>query len=89
MGKHGRICSMKNREVKSYQVCKLWQMSEGVNRAGLGNGKVKRKKYLKYLLNERFDEQLARDRGIRLASKSVDDIRAEFESEFGSIYINI
>lgn len=52
-------------------------------------GKVKKKAYLNYLISVREDEKLARDLGIRIASKSIGEIRANYEKEHGSIYINI
>ena len=52
-------------------------------------GKVKRKAYLDYLVKIRAEEEEARKYGHRITSKSIDEIRAEFEQKYGSIYVEI
>jgi hypothetical protein len=50
-------------------------------------GKVKRKAYLDYLVKIRAEEEQARRYGLRITSKSIDEIRDEFERKFEiSIY---
>ena len=50
-------------------------------------GKVKRKAYLDYLVSKRAEEGRARKYGLRVTSKSIDEIRDEFERKFEiSIY---
>jgi hypothetical protein len=68
---------------------KLNRKARKLLRKKLPKGKVKKKEYLDYLVSERNDEQLARDLGIRFSYKSIDEIRAEFESKYGSIYIEM
>ena len=58
-------------------------------KANLPKGKVKCKSYLNYLISVRCAEFDLRDHGVRLVFKSIDEIRAEFESKYGSIFINI
>ena len=58
-------------------------------KAELPKGKVKCKQYLNYLMNARCAEFNLRDRGMKLMHKSIEEIRAEYEQKFGSIYINI
>jgi hypothetical protein len=57
--------------------------------AGFARGRVKRIEYLKYLVAERELESLAEQNGLTIEPKSIEQIRAEFEKEYGSIYINI
>ena len=45
-------------------------------------GKVKRKAYLDYLVKIRAEEEQARRYGLRITSKSIDEIRDEFERKF-------
>ena len=52
-------------------------------------GRVKRIEYLDYLVKKRAEEEEARRYGHRVTSMSIDEIRAEFEQKYGSIYINI
>ena len=52
-------------------------------------GRVKRKEYLQYLANLRAEEFRKKDMGYRIVHRSIDEVRAEFESKFGSIYINL
>ena len=47
---------------------------------------IKRKEYLQYLADTRDREFQMKDAGIRVVHKSIKEIRAEFESKFGSIY---
>ena len=58
-------------------------------KADLPKGKVKCKQYLNYLIGVRNAEFDTRDHGISVVHKSIEEIRAEYESKFGSIYINI
>ena len=58
-------------------------------RANLPRGRVKRKQYLDYLVDTRSAEFNLKDHGVRVVHKSIKEIRAEYESKFGSIYINI
>lgn len=57
--------------------------------AGAGKGKVKRKAYLKFVLEVRADESLADQLGIRFPHKTIDQIRQEFEKNHGSIYFEL
>ena len=52
-------------------------------------GRVKRIEYLKYLADVRAKEQQAWDMGIRATRKSIEEVREEFESKFGSIYMEM
>ncbi len=47
---------------------------------------IKRKEYLLYLADVRAEEQRAYDRGYRITRKSIEEVRKEFQSKFGSIY---
>ena len=48
---------------------------------------IKRKEYLQYLAETRDREFRMKDAGYQVVHKSIEEIRAEFESKFGSIYI--
>ena len=52
-------------------------------------GRVKRIEYLDYLVKKRAEEEEARRYGHRVTSKSIEEIRAEFEQKYGSIYVEI
>jgi len=52
-------------------------------------GRVKRMEYLKYLANVRAEEQKAVDMGYRITRKSIEEVREEFEAQFGSIWMDI
>lgn len=49
-------------------------------------GRVKRKEYLMYLLSVRDEESTARQIGLTIKSKTIKEIRAQFEAEHGSIF---
>ena len=85
--KRVRICMKQQRTVTRYHICEHWEMSEGYQMAGNGDGKVKRWEYLQYLLKIREEESLAEQNGLRIKVKTVEEIRTEFESQYGSIYL--
>ena len=58
-------------------------------KADLPKGKVKCKQYLNYLISVRCAEFDLRDHGMKLVHKSIEEIRAEYESKYGSIYIEM
>ena len=49
----------------------------------------KRIEYLRYLAEVRAQEQQAWNMGIRITRKSIEEVREEFESKFGSIYMEM
>lgn len=81
-----RYCTKHERSVEPNHVCSLWSMSDQMKMAGRSEGKVKRLEYLRYLLAERDDEQLAIQMGHNIKPRSIEQIRENFESEHGSIY---
>ena len=52
-------------------------------------GKVKRKEYLDYLTSVRKEERNAELLGLHITPKTIEQVRAEFEAEFGSIYVEM
>lgn len=82
-----RFCTEHQKGVKPDDCCKQWVMSEQMEAAGRGGGKVKRKAYLKFVLEVREEESLADQRGLHIVHKTIDQIRREFEEKNGSIYI--
>ena len=93
-----RFCSLHQKKVKPREGCKQWEMSEQMQAAGLSGGKVKKKAYLKYVLDVREDERLrvgerssgislADQLGIKFPHKSIGQIRKDFEEKNGSIYV--
>jgi hypothetical protein len=64
-------------------------MSEQMQAAGLSGGKVKKKAYLKYVIEVREDESLADQLKIQIPHKSLEQIRQDFEEKNGSIYLEL
>lgn len=62
-------------------------MSEQMEAAGSGGGKVKKKAYLKYVLQVREDESLADQLKVQIPHKTLTEIRQDFEAKNGSIYV--
>ena len=81
-----RMCSLDHREVKPYDGCNNWQLSEGLEEAGSAKGGVKRKAYFNYLQEVRDREATARSLGLRITAKTLEEVRAEFEIENGSVF---
>ena len=84
-----RYCSQYHEKVKPRECCEQWEMSEQMEAAGSGGGKVKKKAYLKYVLDVREDESLADQLGIKFPHKSIGQIRKDFEEKNGSIYVTL
>ena len=82
-----RFCTEHQKRVKPRECCYEWALSEQLEAAGSAGGKVKRKAYLKFVLEVRADESAADQLGIQFPHKTIDQIRQEFEKNHGSIYI--
>ena len=82
-----RFCMQHQKSVKPRECCYEWALSEQLEAAGSAGGKVKRKAYLKFVLEVREEESLADQRGLHIVHKTIDQIRREFEEKNGSIYI--
>jgi transposase-like protein len=55
--------------------------------AGRGGGQVKRRAYLRFVLEVREEESLADQRGLKIVHKTIDQIRQEFEKERGEVEV--
>lgn len=85
-----RKCLKHQCKTKAHNVCCDWKMNKPSQRAGTpGDGQVKRKEYLMFLVSVREAERRAEKQGQAVPEKSIEEIRALFEQEHGSIYINI
>ena len=84
-----RFCLQHHKKVKPRECCEQWTMSEQMEAAGSGGGKVKKKAYLKYVLEVRADESLADQLGIKFPHKSIEQIRKDFEEKNGSIFLSL
>ena len=84
-----RMCSLDSKEVKPYDGCNNWQLRSGLEEAGSAKGGVKRKAYFNYLQEVRDREATARSLGLRITAKTLEEVRAEFEIENNSIFINL
>ena len=82
-----RFCTEHQKRVKPRECCYEWALSDQLEAAGSAGGKVKRKAYLKFVLEVREEESLADQRGLHIVHKTIDQIRQEFEKNHGSIYI--
>ena len=84
-----RRCMKHGKGVRADEVCADWTISEQLQMAGRSQGRVKRKEYLMYLVAVREEESSAAQMGLKTKAKSIEQIRADFEREYGSIYMNI
>lgn len=76
-----RKCNAGEGSVKPTSCCADWHMMPKLDNAGLGDGRIKRREYLKYVYNYIQPPPPAKQTSIR-------EIRQEFEAEHGSIYLN-
>ena len=84
-----RHCTRHNKEVSPLGLCKEWKMSKLMKQLGSEQGQVKTREYLLFLTDVRIKEQELQGQRKKIVPKSIAKIRAEFEKEHGSIYINI
>ena len=69
-------------------MCHDWQMSQAMKGAGTSGGKIKRREYLMFALEIRYEEQEAEDNQLPVVAKSIEEIRSEYENQYGSIFLN-
>ena len=86
---NSRFCTEHHKGVKPKHCCERWALSEQLEAAGSGRGKVKRKAYLRYVIVVREEEALAEQRGLKLVRMTIDQIRQEFEKNHGSIFLSL
>ena len=82
-----RFCLQHHKKVKPRECCEQWAMSEQMEAAGSGRGKVKKKAYLRFVLQVREDESLADQLKVQIPHKTLTEIRRDFEEKNGSIYV--
>lgn len=72
--KERRICGLDSDEVLPFQLCSQWEMNPVLNNAGNGDGRVKRKEYIKFVAEN-------------AGRYSIHEIREEFEKKHGSRFL--
>ncbi len=81
-----RYCLHGKGFVSSNSCCGDWIVSDGLENAGIGRGKVKKQEYLQYCINAvHADYFLPSDRK-NTKRRSLAEIRREFEEENGDIF---
>ena len=78
-----RRCNKQGKDVSPCSCCKHWTMSRQMMEVHKSVGQIKRREYQLLLLHIREREM---EDGVE--ERRIEDIRAEFESQYGSIYIN-
>ncbi len=80
-----RLCARNKQKHHRFHLCEHWKMNPGLQKAGESGGKVKCYEYLMYLLRVRMEEA---EQGITFREeKSFEEIQAEFERKYGSVYL--
>lgn len=82
-----RYCTQHLKSIMSNECCNQWVLSKQLAAAGSAEGKVKRRAYLRYVQEVREEEALAEQRGLKIVCKTIDQIRLEFETNQGSIFL--
>ena len=52
-------------------------------------GRVVKRSYQLYLLQVRSEERMAIQRGLRIEPKTIEQVRAEYEKEHGSRFVEM
>ncbi len=79
-----RCCTKLKKDVSPCDCCKCWKMSQQMMEVRKSVGQIKRREYQLFLLQIREREM---KEGVE-EGRDVMDIRAEYESQYGSIYMN-
>ena len=79
-----RRCTKLRKDVSPNDSCKHWAMSQQMMEVRKSVGKIKRREYQVYLLRIREEEM---KKGVE-EGRDIEEIRAEFQSLYGSIFIN-
>lgn len=79
-----RRCTKQRKDVSPGHCCKHWDLNRHMMEVRKSVGNIKRREYQLYLLKIREEEM----RSGTEAERSIEEIRAEFERLYGSIYIN-
>lgn len=75
-----RICALMNVIVKPDLLCMNWNLREGLDKAGLCRGTIKKKEYLMYAMMVRREEDVAIQNGTlhEEQRKTVEEIRSSY-----------
>ena len=84
-----RLCTKQDQLFPRDHVCDDWTMCEALVNVGDTQGRVKCKEYLMHHLALRVEEQQAEEARQEVERKSAEEIRNEFETNHGSLFINI
>lgn len=76
-----RVCQKGEGIVQPSSICGDWEMSPSLSKAGIGGGHVKKRHYLKFVLDYTQPEDPRQHKGVM-------EKRREYELLFGSIYLN-
>ena len=82
-----RRCRKQQRDVNPSDCCDEWKMKEQLWKGGRETGRVKRREYLAFLADERERESIATESGRHIVTKSIGQIREEFERDYGSVFL--
>lgn len=87
----GRLCGLVKSAVASGHCCDNWVLDKRLQDAGRGGGKVKKCHYLTFYMDrwiaQRNDLEARRISALEL--RSTEDIRKEYNEQYGSEFINI
>ena len=87
----GRFCRKHQKTVKAGGLCEDWEMNPDLEHAGDSGGQVKCAKYLDYYRKRWLEQREAYEAGRLRAEDllSTEQIRKEYNEQFGSEFINI
>ena len=76
-----RVCELMNIVVKPDFCCMNWNLREGLDKAGLCRGTIKKKEYLIYAMMVRREEDVAIQNGTLREEqrKTVEEIRSSYK----------
>ena len=83
-----RVCALDKVKHRRYHMCRDWEMNRTMQAVGTSGGRIKRREYLMYVLSVRLKEQEAEDMQLPVEPKTIEEMRAAFEKEHGSIFVD-
>lgn len=83
-----RHCLLTGRRIRAKKVCDCWIMSNQLAQLGMETGGIKCRAYQLHMMSVRVEEAEMMGADTEVTQASVEEIRKDYEEQYGSIYIN-
>ena len=88
-----RLCLLGEGSVPPSYVCKKWRMSPDYSKVGKGDGRIKKREYLLYVIDRQMEEDIKAEKAAKknelYRKATLGEIRREYMSRQKTIYETI